>query len=468
MLPASLQSPKQSAMNSQMNTNVYWGYVIAVNPENQTMSVQTYSEGAIIPDISINNSISELGIGIRFMPIPLSTRVILYQQGATWYHIGYFLSNQDNKKEIGLKNTTDTKNNDKQSIFLLQRYLEPGEVQLVGIAQSEVLLATDGSVLIRDSNGSYLKLNAQENTAELSTANICFDLDEVRIRSGNIIRPTVTDTHENEHIVLYNDEVTKESSLPEGVTGDLLKEFIVEVGTSVNPETGVDYPDSLTSPSPSVGLIGMGDKIVDSKGAELASANKSLNFLVKTASGGGIAIDEDGGVVFIDQLGGTVTKFSSGAEGEKSLRIGNNYVTITANGIFINHTSGSTLNIDSTGIIDITYKSGRNIVLDDNGCSLNFPDTGTTVLASNIKLISTENTTLGVNGTDSILAGVRTSTWFDTIFLPAFATWLDTHITPVGPIAPPFLTTIAPFVAASGMSLQTATGLIQAPRVAVD
>jgi hypothetical protein len=302
-------------------------------------------------------------------------------------------------------------------------------------------------------------------------------MDEVRIRAGNIIRPVGSYeyngdtfyTYDDEQIVLDSeDNIVSESDLPLGEIGTQLKEFFVQVGTQIDDATGVD--DSI---SPYVGMIGMGEKLIDEQGAEIASGNKSLNFLVKTAAGGGIAIADDGSFLILDQLGGSVTKFSAGADGEKSLRVGNNYVSINAeNGILLSQDTGSTITIDKAGIITLAYKNGTSLLVSDVGLSLNFPETTINLIADAVKIVSTTGTVLGVGNTppDTLLCGTRTATWFDTIFFPALATWLDghVHVGPLAPAAPYFTSSFAAIVAAAGLTLPVTTGLVQAPKVTTD
>ena len=457
-------------------TRLIRGVVRSVDPENQTMNIDIPADGQNvrqIANIPINNLITNYGSGVRQMPIADRTIAILYQDTENDYtHIGYYL-----RQMQGLTlDKGEEKDNSPNS--LLQRFLEEGELQISGVLGSEILMSLDGSVLIKNQFGAYVKLENLSSTLEGSFANLYYEMDNVRIRAGNVRRPAGENTTEDKYVVAVDGVAVVEDQIQEGDVITPLKEFIVKAGTT--PDLLNHYLDDETIGTTATFFIG--DKLINEDGTEAAAANKSLNFLVQNNKGGGIAIDEDGSVLFIDRIGGTVTKFTSGAAGEKSSRIGNTYTTIASEGaldgtsdtISINHTSGSNIDMDLTGGISIAHYLGSSIILDDTGIGLNSSGGITSIISDNIKISGTTLTTLGVKGTDTLLAATKTSSWFDTIFLPALAALLDTHVHagPAGPVAGAYFTAQIPLQLVAntsvGMSLNVALEVLQAPKVAVD
>ena len=76
--------------DSQTGTDKYKlfiGDVVSVDSTKQTMDV-TVSGFGLFPNIPINNAISLSGSGIRIMPVPNSTKVLLYEQAGDFYHLG--------------------------------------------------------------------------------------------------------------------------------------------------------------------------------------------------------------------------------------------------------------------------------------------------------------------------------------------------------------------------------------------
>ena len=456
--------------------SLFWGVITSVDSNKMTMTVEISSSGRpdIATDVPINNAFTNHGMGMRMLPLVNFTYALLYKIDAQkWLHVGYY----NEGLEQYLSNKTLTNENATTSI--LARYLEQGEVELIGLSQNEIFLSNDGSVLLKSQFGASLKLDNMKSRLEGNFANLKLEMDDVRVRAGNVIRPmgynTETETYNYDDVQFVMNSagnIISEEDIPEGDESYYqIKEFLIQVGATIDSTTGIDTEDS-----PYVGMIGMGEKIIDEYGEEIASGGKSLNYLVKTANGGGIAIDEDGSFLVIDQFGGSVTKFTSGGTsgtgGEKSLRIDNNYTSITQDSILINHTSGSTIGIDSSGNIDITFSNGRGITLSETGLSLNFSDTQISVVSDDLQLTGTSTITLGsgaVPPTDTLLTATRFATWFDTIFLPALMLWEDTHthMSPVGPtLMPsiPFSTILTSLLITPSMLL----GVLQAPKIITD
>ena len=443
-----------------------WGLVRKVNPENQTMNIDVPIDGrntSLIKDIPINNMITNYGTGIRQMPVADKTIAVLYKDSENDYtHIGYYL------KDMGNSTLDKAETKDNSPISLLHRYLEEGELQISGMLGSEILMSLDGSVLIKNQFGAFIRLENFSSTLEGSFANLYYEMDGVRVRAGNVRRPAGQDTTEDKYVVLVDNVATVEDQVQDGDIVEPIKEFIIKAGTFPDP-TNYYLDDENIGPT---ATFFVGDKLINEDGTEYVSASKSLNFLVKTIKGGGIAIDEDGSVLFLDQAGGTVTKFTSGPTGEKSQRIGNNCTSITSSEVIINHTTGSTINIDDKGTININHYLGGSVILDNSGLSINFSGGAVNISADFVKLTGTSLTTLGVDGTDILLAANRTAGWFDNTFLPSFARLLDqhTHAGPAGPVTATFFTSNMPtqLVATDGMSIQLDTSVIQVPNVAVD
>lgn len=406
---------------------ITYGRVLDVDSEKQTMSVELPAEAnRKKTGITIANMISSHGIGVRMMPIPGDSYALLLRNGENYTHIGYYLQ--------GVEDFTQNRKGTKTSNILLQRYLESGEVQLLGLTNNEVLLSNDGSVLIKSANNAYLKLEDYTNTLEGNFANTKLEMDGVRVRSGNTRRPIRGYTKEEDYIVLTEaDEVKKESEV-EDVTSepyDLMKEFTVQVGT-VPGANGVDLDfdqSDLENSSPEVGWFSMATRVVDENGNPVKILGQNVQFLLRTAGGGGFAVTEDNSAYLLDYQGRNFTKFSAG-EDSKSLRSGdNNFVSVSTEAIHLQHDSKASLllkkNEDGEPEATLTGRNGQHIYLGPTGYSANFDGAYHNTVAKEISF-SAEKYTFGAAATDNLLKA------------SAFATFFDAHVH-TGPTGPPAL-----------------------------
>ena len=449
----------------QNKNNLVKATIIRVDPINHVMDCEIDSGGVnqIAQNIIIQGLFTDLGYGIQMIPIAFQSIAWLFKISATdWLHVGYYCKNY---KDL-IANETYTKEDTTENI--LQRYVNQGEVHISSAARNEIFLSNDGSIFFRAQYGAFLKLDNQEHRLEGNFANLKYEMDGVRIRAGNSIRPVGSyfdqddneiQTNEDEHIIMFNGDVIKESYLETlDEEGENITEFFVQVGTNIDAETGVDMG------TPSVGIIAMGDIIVDEKGQEISSANKSLNFIVKNAAGGGIAIDEDGSFLILDQKGGSVTKFTSGPTGEKSFRIGNNLISVDINsGIVLEHETGSSFTIDKSGNINMDHSSGNSFAMDESGLNISAPKGAVNISAD--KIILNGNLSVGGIPIDAPFPAMLGATSIDLTILTLVTqliTQFALHMHPTaapGPPSPP----VAPLVLAPIPILpQVMSGVLQA------
>ena len=456
-----LHSEPAARMTSQARgtQQVVWAYVISINKEAQTMTVSLRENGQEVPDIPINNMISQHGIGIRMIPVPNDTIVILLKLNEEYIHIGYGLQNLDK--------LTQNSNNTKQTGVLLQRYLDEGEVQLFGLTNNEILLSNDGNVLIKTQNDAYVKLENLTSTLDGHFANLKFEMDGVRIRAGNMRRPLKGIQKEDDYIVLANEteEIKKVTDLEEIEDSDegeleshtFFKEFTVQVGTIIDSETGIDKPFDQRNPadsSPQIGWLSLANKVIDETGEEYKIAGQNVQFLIRTANGGGLAITDDNSLYLLDYSPGTsggknFTKFSSKEDSSKGIRTSdNNFIDVAKDGIKLFHNNSSIdVKLDSSGNPEIGLNTGdgKGIVLNSFGTLINATQGYATVEAKEFQ-VNAEKITFGgmkaaVTG-DSLLKAKQFITEHD----------LHQHTGPAGPPVKPLM----PFVLAGTL---VATGV---------
>lgn len=423
---------------------IIMGAVTGVDSETQTMSVTIPDEGnRLMSGLPINNFISMHGVGIRTMPIPGDSFVLLLRYGAHYTHIGYFTEK--------IVDFTQDKKNSKVSNILLQRYLESGEVQLLGLTKNEILLTNDGSILIKTAGNSYIKLDEYASTLEGYFDNMRYEMDGVRIRAGNTRRPLKGYGREEDYVVKTTaGEVKAESAIPDATVEPytMLKEFTVQIGT-VQDTKGIDFPFNpldLTNSSPQVGWMSMATQVVDEQGTPLKLQGQDVQFLIRTANGGGIAITADNSLYVLDygsktntddltmlNIGKNATKLSGGL-GPKSLRSGdNNLISIAAEAVQIQHESGAMIlmkkDANGGGEITLSGQSGQSVVVNDMGVTVN---------AS-----GTKGGYLHLMGEEIIFNAAKYT--FSPALLPqqdqvlkanAFSTIYDNH-THAGPVGPP-------------------------------
>lgn len=435
---------------------VVWGYVVNINKMKQTMTVLLEEEGEEIPDIPINNMMSQHGIGVRMIPVPNDTIVILLKLNEDYIHIGYALQNLD-------KFTQDSSNSKKTNV-ILQRYLDEGEVQLVGLSNNEVLLTTDGNVLIKAQNDTYIKLENISSTLEGHFANLKYEMDGVRIRAGNMRRPLKGAQKEDDYIVFANEteEIKKATDLEENEEGELedhsyFKEFTVAVGTVIDPETGIDKEFDQRDPagsSPQIGWLSLANKVVDETGKEFKLEGQNVQFVVRTANGGGLAITEDNSLYLFDYSAGTpggknFTKFSTKEDSSKGIRTSdNNFIDVGNAGIKLFHNNANVeIKLDSSGNPEISLNTGdgKGIVLNSFGTLINATKGYATVEAKEFQ-VNAEKITFG---------GMKAAVTGDSLLkAKQYVTEHDTHLH-AGPAGPP-TKPLMPFVLSGSL---VATGV---------
>lgn len=413
--------------------NITYANILAVNGETQTMNVSIVDEGGRVrTNIPINNMVSSYGTGIKVMPVPGFSFALLLKDGIDYKHIGYYVPNQ---KEL-TENRRGTKNHGE---IILQRYLESGEIQVIGLTNNEILLSNDGSILLKAAGNSYLKLEDFSDTLEGSFSNVRLEMDGVRLRSGNIKRPVRGAMYEDDYIVkTESGDIKSETELEEVSPGEyepheILKEFTVQVGTLYG-EDGLDVDFDQRDPtitSPSVGLFSIASQVIDENGRPIKVQGQNVQILLRTAKGGGIAVTEDNSLYLLDYRGRNFTKFASG-DGSKSLRAGDKtFVEVGSPGISIQHECGGAINVkpdaDGKTEISITDENGRNITLNKMGLTINI-DGGYVNIGGKEINFNAEKFTFG--GALAAIAG-------DTVFKAKMtAAMLDTHIH-AGPSGPP-------------------------------
>lgn len=304
MLPKGV-SPLIDGYNAAVGTEIVWGTITGVNSEKQTIKV-LFGDSHEEFEMPINQALSIGGAGIRFMPIPGQTKAIVHSKNNINTHLGYFV---DNAEAV-----TDSKTGKKQSGFLLQRYLEPGEIQFLGIGYNEIFFEKSGNIYIKSGSQQYILLNDIDSLFEVQAGTIKFELDEVRIRSGNIRRPINTITNED-------DNVTKES----GNSTVYYKEFSVSVGTKQGDDTkdyqeqvptaidGSKYPGRVpVDQFPYDGFMSLASRVYNDRGTEEKVFDKFLKYLLKFPVGISISVDEEGSFVIKDQTNNNFMRIKVG------------------------------------------------------------------------------------------------------------------------------------------------------------
>lgn len=254
------------------------GLVVTVDSTNQTMSVQTRL--GVQQDITINHNISVIGTGLRVMPIPYMTRVLLYNQGKSCFHIGTFYNQRNSKKDnIGLGEFTNDPSYSKEvdESLVLQRNLDYGEISLTGIDNSEILLSANGDVLIMNSSLVSIELLADlQAIYEQSESNI-FESSNVASRIGHAVRRSKGSIKDFERYFKTSQGVIGESKITsfENIQQEVY-EFNVEIGCR-NSENTSTFDDSIDSSDISLCLS---NHVLDNSGKSITQNANPLYLLL--------------------------------------------------------------------------------------------------------------------------------------------------------------------------------------------
>jgi len=406
--------------NRMSEDNIYIGIVDTVDTEKFTMKVIVPREPDEKPEaytVPIHNVMTNYGAGFKIMPLSGRTVINLRENyGGDYEHTGYTLDE--------IASITDSRSGEKQdsSTRLLHRNLNEGDVQVSGTFGSEVYLPADGSILLKSQLGAFLKLDNSFSRLEGSFANLKYETDGVRIRAGNTIRPTKTDTTEDQYILIDGDGNTKgQDEITETDTYEVIKEFTVQVGTIAGTNY-VDDPDL----SPSVGSFSITDRLIDEQGDAVLSAAKNIECRLKMRSGGGFSITEDGAFYIDDFVNYSPIKFNNSAENaERSLRVRKSFISISTTNdddadysteIKLRHESNSEIVLDNNGNVRLQDKTGRYFEINDYGVTMNMSEAMIYLLAKDISLISDGGDVCigsGIAPTEVILKGRLLASYYD-------------------------------------------------------
>jgi len=256
---------------------------------------------------------------------------------------------------------------------------------------------------------------------------------------GNVIRPTKKDTTDAQYMGKGNDGLIKgEDTLEDNETYTQLREFTIQVGTLQDPDN--KYRDFVAdSPkddiSPTIGTFSMSDAFVRENGRPLFTAQKPVQCFLRTGSGGGFMVGDDGSFYIMDYKNWSATKFSTTPE--KALRLKKSYVSIAKQDdedaeyeteINIVHESNARVEIRE-GYVQLTEKTGRYLLLDGYGISSYAPEGSFNVIDKDINL-TPDGGSVAIGGfpIDGVIKATHSSMLFDT----------HTHAGPAGPPLPTF------------------------------
>ena len=254
------------------------GIVDSINTTRQTMDVLT--RFGILPGIPINNNIALNGVGIRVMPIPKYTYVILYNQGNSLYHLGtYYNKTGSNNENLGLESITDNEDSSKEctdSTFL-QRNLKSGEVTVTGMGNSELFFPANGDVLITSSSLVGIELNA-ELQAIINTGDTVYnELTGCVVRYGQAMRRSATTAKMLQRYYKSDIGIAPESEINDFTQVNLpVSEFNVELGTNVGINSGL-HDDTV---EPKTLRLSLSNVILDNSGDLIEESSNPLYFLL--------------------------------------------------------------------------------------------------------------------------------------------------------------------------------------------
>ena len=380
--------------SNNINSMVFWGLVTRVDSELNVMDVDIYSGNVetTAKNVQINTMLTSYGAGLRIIPKSGVTLVLLIRETAEeWYHIGFYLDGVDTYLS-DKKSDYEFANN---MYIPLRRFLEEGETQLTSMSGNEIFLSNEGSILIKSQYGAYLNIDNMVHKLDGFFANLKYEMDGVRIRSGNVFRPV--DKVTREEILIYSTTssgvavVKAEDMLTstEETNATLIKEFTVQIGTKQDPTTGIDDPII----SPSIATLSFGDKIIDEWGSEVKVDATSLKAILKfsefltnngdSLSGLSLSFDHEGSLVLADTTNGNYIKFKT------STNLLDETKHETDLTVFINKT---TFNINKDGEL---YYHIENPDDSSKTTTINvLKDGTTTILSSDAIHISSGDTTL--------------------------------------------------------------------------
>ena len=278
---------------------IFTGMVISIDSEKQLMNVAVNGVG-VQRNIAINNPTTPNGVGIRVMPVPGTSTVLLYEQKSTFYHIGYYYNHQDDSNVfMGLQSFTNNSIGDKNEsdIIFLQRNLASGELSIAGSSNAEIYLPNSGDILLINSARASIELSSILNAVLVDAESTYSEIGGTVFRNGNVLRRVKGSQKDLEGIFSASNVVTPESYLTTTESFEKLNEFSFDVGTTESDSTGY-YDDSI---QPTVGRFSLANIVIDNDGSPVFEDSQTLNFLLDiTATNIRLCSDTIGNFKIID------------------------------------------------------------------------------------------------------------------------------------------------------------------------
>jgi hypothetical protein len=438
-------SPKK--LLNQMGQSVFhWGMITNVDSENYTMSVRIASDnGMEVKGIRINQALSHTG-GTRqvFMPVPNETHALLAKTDIDetgFTHLGYYTPDG--------ANTTSDRANTKTGSFVYQRYLKPGEYQVVSISGTELYMPESGDFFVKNSKGYFIRFSPVMDNLEVYVPDTHIQNYSVDIKSGRVVRTSS---------VTLRDEIKRNMT-----TKEPFHEFSINLGTLYNQNTSL--PTGVRT-----GSITIADRVFDVKGdnpVAYEGAANFLQFLLQMTSGIKISVDSSGDFYivstannsrfkigtskgakeisemvfktetseltvdannfsFIHKGLGFFAKFNIEDDGSASasIRIGDNTLILdSASGLQINQASGAGVGYGADGSLTLTDKNGHILSLQDGAITVNGDKDPVSIAGKIFNILTTEGLMVGAVTDDGVLKAQKTAALYD----------VHVHAGPAGP-----------------------------------
>lgn len=334
------------------------GLVISVDAESQTMTCATTS--GTVSGIPINNISTLSGVGIRMMPIPHMTRVLLVDQCGMLYHLGtYYNQRNDKQEDIGLKQYTNNEKYDKECSDqgILQRFLSEGEISITGPAYSEIFFPSNGDVLIVNSEFTSIKLDSRLNSIISETTSHVVECENLECTMGHASRHVAGSSKEREKVYKTQTGVRPESDITKfSEEASDITEFNVAIGLNKNVNTKV-FDDE--SPQPELNMV-LSNAVLDNTGDVVKYDGNPLYYLLKIKPANVMAVVDYAGNLVLTSSEDAVqisqsVKYSFGDTPRFNFNIGNTNVILDTDESVNITNAKSTFRIGKTGELKFNF-----------------------------------------------------------------------------------------------------------------
>lgn len=304
-------------MEQDSDTHIYLGIVEQVDPLHNTMNVLLPQiNNQKITDLAINHQLTLAGFGIKCMPVPGQSYVFVHEaKGAPnrYLHVGYYSPDPSS--------IMDTVTGSKSGQIIYQRYIKPGEIQIISKGRGEIYLNDQGEITIKSIDDQYLTIDSYNGGLKGSFQDYCISATKIDHRLGRVKR--ITTSTSSAYTILrdsYNSPYIENTEI-----------LGADYNTNGIPTHAYHPVYTKIDQNPSIGYSSFSNKVHNLFGIPekmLSSETEAVQWIASFATGLKFGVDAAGAFWIVNTASESYIKFQPSQYAQGSAIIDNSYFEI--------------------------------------------------------------------------------------------------------------------------------------------